>query len=215
MKHQPDFVQPPRVAAWLVTLFTPAEQSEAIVGDLLEEFSCLVSQSNTAAARSWYWRQAVKTVFDLVGTGFRSAPWLMCAAVAAGFFLIGFATRMSSHAMQVFLDSHRIYDSHPDAYLFWIKFPSEAGRVILCCVIGMLVAVVVKGKELTTTLSLAGVEMALFVTAAVAVIASGHDWSQWFLTMMPWNSLCALAIIAGGVIVRMSRSAKRLRPSVT
>jgi len=32
-------VQPPRVAVWLLDLFTPSEQTESIPGDLLEEFS--------------------------------------------------------------------------------------------------------------------------------------------------------------------------------
>ena len=50
---KPSFVQPPRFAVWLVNLFTPCEQSDSILGDLLEEFSGLASKSGMAFARRW------------------------------------------------------------------------------------------------------------------------------------------------------------------
>jgi hypothetical protein len=53
MTFQAEFVQPPRIAVWLVNLFTPAEEAESILGDLLEEFSHLASKSGVAFARSW------------------------------------------------------------------------------------------------------------------------------------------------------------------
>jgi hypothetical protein len=39
MTFQPDFVQPPRIASWLLNLFTPADDEESIIGDLREEFA--------------------------------------------------------------------------------------------------------------------------------------------------------------------------------
>ncbi len=59
---QASFVQPPRIAVWLVDLFTPDKQAESIPGDLLEEFSDLASKSGVAFARRWYWRHSVKTI---------------------------------------------------------------------------------------------------------------------------------------------------------
>ena len=47
---QASFVRPPRMAVWLVDLFTPNKQSESIPGDLLEEFSELASKSGVASA---------------------------------------------------------------------------------------------------------------------------------------------------------------------
>ena len=58
----PRQVHPPRVVSWFVDLFPPIEQTETIQGDLLEEFSGLVSTSGIDLARRWYWRQSVKTV---------------------------------------------------------------------------------------------------------------------------------------------------------
>jgi hypothetical protein len=48
MTSQASLVQPPRVAAWLVDLFTPGEQAESILGDILEEFSDVATKSGVA-----------------------------------------------------------------------------------------------------------------------------------------------------------------------
>src|SRR5204862_5771919 len=45
---QASSVQPPRVAVWLLDLFTHYEQTESIPGDLLEEFSAVASRSGVA-----------------------------------------------------------------------------------------------------------------------------------------------------------------------
>jgi hypothetical protein len=55
-------LRPPRLAAWLVELFTSVEQAECILGDLAEEFSDLASRSGAVHARRWYWRQSLKTI---------------------------------------------------------------------------------------------------------------------------------------------------------
>ena len=87
MTFPPDFVQPPPIAVWLVTLFTRAEEAETILGDLLEEYSQLASTSGLQFARGWYWRQSVKTIAHLAGNGWRVAPWSTAVPVAGGFLL--------------------------------------------------------------------------------------------------------------------------------
>jgi len=98
-------VQPPRVAVWLLDLFTPYEQTESIPGDLLEEFSDVASKSGVANARRWYLRQSVRTILHLVRSGFRVAPWSIAGAVVGGVLLVqlghaftegGFGRGMSS-----------------------------------------------------------------------------------------------------------------------
>ena len=69
MKSPSEFAQPPRVAVWFLNLFALEEEGESILGDLLEEFSLLVSKSGIASARRWYWRQTVKTLPQLAGVG--------------------------------------------------------------------------------------------------------------------------------------------------
>ena len=58
-------LRPPVIAVWLVGFFTPDKQTEAIQGDLVEEFSSLASSSGVATARRWYWRQSINTVARL------------------------------------------------------------------------------------------------------------------------------------------------------
>jgi hypothetical protein len=216
MSSQAGFVQPPPIAAWLITLFTlTAEEAETILGDLHEEFSHLASKSGIAFARRWYWRQTVKTIAYLVGAAFRGAPWSTAAAIVGGFWLIGFATRSSLHAMQTVLDAHRLYELHPDAYLFWLKFPLQIGRVLLCAAVGAFVALAAKRREMTATMVLALVQIALFFVGTCALIATGRDWFHWFLDMLPWNCLSSIATVVGGAIVRTRRSAATTRPSVT
>lgn len=38
MTFQPQSVQPPRIAVWLIRLFAVGEEAESMLGDLLEEF---------------------------------------------------------------------------------------------------------------------------------------------------------------------------------
>ena len=77
--------QPPRLAVWLVNLFTVPDNAEAIMGDLLEEFSQIADQAGVVFARRWYWRQALKTIVHLIYTAYRTAPWWTSAGVAGGF----------------------------------------------------------------------------------------------------------------------------------
>jgi hypothetical protein len=207
MTSQPDLQppQPPRIARWLLTLFTPAEVAESITGDLLEEFSGLVSKSGFAFAQSWYWRQTLRTIAHVGGNALSSAPWLILVAVLGSLWLIGVATRSSAHAMQVFLDAHRFYASHPTAYVFWSKFPFEIGRVIICGLVGASIALAAKRMEMIAVIGSSLAQLALFSVAVVAVIARGEKWFDWFLVMLWWNGLCAIATVAGGVFVRTWR----------
>ena len=77
-------LQPPRLAVWLVNLFTLPDTAEAIMGDLLEEFSQIAEQAGVIFARRWYWRQALKTIVHLIYTAYRTAPWWTSAGVAGG-----------------------------------------------------------------------------------------------------------------------------------
>lgn len=212
MTSQPD-LQPPRIARWLLTLFTPAEVTESIMGDLLEEFSGLVIKSDLAFARRWYWRQTLRTIAHAGGNGVSSAPWLMLGVILGGLWLIGFATRSSAHAMQTFLDAHRLYESHPNAYLFWSKFPLEIGRVIICGLVGAIVALAAKRMEIIAVIAVSLLQIALFFAAVVAVIARGEAWFQWFIVMLQWNGLCSIATVVGGAIVRTCRYRTATRSS--
>lgn len=216
MTSQPDLQlpQPPRIAEWLLTLFAPADRAESMIGDLAEEFSVLILNSDLSSARNWYWRQTVKTIFRDSVQAFRVAPLLMLFTVIGGFWLIGFATRSAVHITQAFLDAHRLYESNPGAYLFWLEFPLEIGRVSLCTVVGALVALIANRKEMVAVMALALLQLALFLAGTVVLITHGRDWFHWFLVMLQWNVLCSAATVIGGAIVRKYRGSRSSGPSV-
>ena len=211
MNPQLDSAQPPRLAVWLVTLFAPAEQAEVILGDLLEEFSHLASSTGTASARGWYWRQTLRTLAHLTGSGFRTAPWLTVAAVLLGFLLMRFAFRLPEQAIMAVLDRYQVYDHHFDVYKFWISDGIVIGLVFLSTLIGCIVAVVAKGREMTATMALGFIRAALGVIGAVMmVVLYEHNWTLW---PMLHQFAFAIATVVGGVIVRTWRLAATARRS--
>jgi hypothetical protein len=164
MSSQEDSVQPPRMAVWLVTLFSPAGDAESIPGDLLEEFSRLASDEGIDYARLWYWRQAVRTIPYLVAAGFRTAPWTIAAVVTGGFLLRWFVSASSNAAINGAVDAALSrYEHDRYAYLFWLTSSMLAVRLVLNVLVGVLVAVAAKGREMTAAmiLGLAGMVLAI------------------------------------------------------
>jgi len=225
MTPQADFVQPPRIAVWLVTLFTPAKEAESLPGDLLEEFSHLASKSGVAFARSWYWRQTVKTIAHLAGSGFRAAPWSTVAAVVGGLLLIRFGLMFYGQAMDAVLDRYRVYEYLSDlgrqqpslnvaaAYLFWITRGMLIGRVLVETLVGGIVAAAAKGREMTATVALGLFMSALGVAGCLMMVARTGDYEFLFRWALPAVFADSIAIVVGGAIVRTRRSAAATRPS--
>jgi hypothetical protein len=130
MRSRADFVEPPRVANWLVNLFAADEESESLQGDMLEEFSHLASQSGVGFARSWYWRQTRKTIAHLVGTAFRTAPWLTAGTVIAGFLLNRLVSGLPERAIFAALNRYQVFEYHFSVYAFFATYGIAIGHVI-------------------------------------------------------------------------------------
>ncbi len=210
MTSQAYFVQPPRFATWLVNLFTAGEEAESILGDLLEEYFHLASTSGASIARRWYWRQAVKTIAHLAGTGFRVAPWSTTAAVAGGFLLMRFASGLPESAIFAVLHRYRVFDHHFNVYVFFATDGIAIGHVIASMFVGCLVAMAAKGREIVATTMLSLVLGGLGGVAILVTVASGRPL---FLWMLPWYFADWFAIVIGGAIVRTRRSAATALPS--
>jgi hypothetical protein len=210
MIPHPHFVQPPRPAVWLVNLFTPAEQGESILGDLLEEFSHLESKSGVAVARSWYWRQTVKTVAHLFGAGFRAAPWSTAAAVVGGFFLLRLVSGLPEHGIFAVLRRYRVFDHHFGSYVFLATDGVAVAHVMASMFVGCIVALAAKGREMVATMTLGLILGAMDGAASLVWVARGHGS---FLWAVPWYFADLLAIVIGGAIVR-TRAARQLGPQM-
>lgn len=213
MTSQANFDQPSRIAVRLINLFTPAEETESILGDLLEEFSLIESKSGAAFARGWYWRQTVKTIAHLMGAGFRAAPWSIAAVVVGGVLLNWFLSGLPVQAIGAVLDRYRVYEYHPDAYIFWLKNGMLIGLVIMATLVGGIVAAAAKGREMTATVTLGLFRGAFGAAGSLMNFAETGD--DGFLWTLPWVFAFSIATVVGGVIVRTLRSAATTRPSAT
>jgi hypothetical protein len=212
MKSQPNPVQPPRVAVGLIRLFTLSEEAESILGDLLEEFSALASRSGVSSARNWYWRQTIKTVPCLAGLGFRTAPWMTVAAVTGGFLLrklVG--PRVGSATFAVLERYQGFFEHHLRAYLWFASTGLDIEHLITFLLIGFIVALAAKEREIVTTAMLALIFGGMALAGSIyAAIRTGNDTLLWRLT---WYFADSFVIVLAGAIVRMHRLAGKSRPS--
>jgi len=204
MTSHPDLVPPPRIATWLVSLFVLPEE-ESILGDLHEEFWDLASKSGVMFARRWYWRQSLKTIAHLFGTGFCAAPWSTSAAVVGGFVLGGFVQGLPDKVLSAVTDKYLTYwSAHFQAYL-WVLKANLIEHLVLSMSVGCIVALAAKGREMVATMTLSLVLFGLAVPAYFAVVAE-----NWLMGEALWWMLfqCAgpFAIVIGGAMVRTRRS---------
>jgi hypothetical protein len=208
-----DFVQPPRIAVWLLNLFTSPKEPESILGDLLEEFSHLASKSRPLFARRWYWRQTVKTVVHLFGTGLRIAPWSTSAAVVGGYLLGGLVYRLPDKLLSAVTDRYLAYwSNHFNAYMFWATDGMWMAYLILSMLVGCTVALTAKGREMVATIMLSMIHWVMVGVAYFAWV-SRHGPMDLSLSWMLFQCAGPFATIVGGIIVRTHRSAARTRPT--
>jgi hypothetical protein len=209
MTSQSQFVQPPRLAIWLLTFFALDDEAESILGDLLEEFSVLESKFGSGFARRWYWRQTWKTVLQLAGHGFRTAPWLTTAAVTGGFWLRKVTARLVEPAIFGVIEKYQIYQHHFGTYTFLASTGIDIGHLIAFLLVGFMVAFVARGRELVATITLGLIFGAMTVFAFPFTVAqSGYDLA--LLRLMVYFA-DSLAIVIAGVIVRTHRLGLRTR----
>jgi hypothetical protein len=213
MTSTPDFVQPPRIAVWLVNLFTSGDNAESILGDLLEEFTHLATKSGPLFASRWYWRQSVKTITHLFGTAFRVAPWSTIAAVTGGYLLSSFVHGLPDKMLSAVTDRYLNYwSNHFKAYMFWATDGMWIAHIILSMFVGGLVALASKGREMVATMTLGSVFCTMLAIAYFGWVAK-HWPMDLALPWMLFQAAGTFAMIAGGFIVRTHRSAARTGPS--
>lgn len=212
MTSQADFVKPPGIASWLITLFAAGEEAESLLGDMLEEFSQLASKSGVAFARSWYWRQTQNTIAHLVGTAFRVAPWLIAASVFGGLLLNRLVSGLPERAIFAILERYQVYNHHFGAYVFFATDGIAIGHVVASMFVGCVVALAAKGREMVATMTLGLVLCAMTGAAFVWVATTGHALILW---MLPWYVADWFSIVIGGAIVRLRRPAATNLPSAT
>lgn len=216
MIPKPSPFQPPRLATWLVDLFIPSEHAESVAGDLSEEFLELASKSGLIYARRWYWRQSMKTVWELGRAAFRAAPWLVLSTTVAGFLLLVFGVSLPETLIVAVLELRRhhvvpyLTQREMDAHIFWFNTGILTGRLLVSLFIGCIVALIAKAREMVATLTLSFVLFAWSVVAWFRFNMANH-WPEVDLPLsILFTHYAGIILIpVGGVIVSKARRASR------
>jgi hypothetical protein len=228
MTYEAEFVRPPWIGTWLVSLFTPAGAAESITGDLMEEYSELAAKSGPAFARRWFWRQILTAIVHLAGAGFRAAPWLTAAAVAGGYFLMWAGVGLYGQAFGAALDKLGVYEYISDAgsrqpsinvaaeYMLRINIGRMVGRFFVVALIGGIVAWAVRGREMTVTMAIALLLFGLSLVSCFMMVARAGTIG----ILLNWGGLIfvfgdAIPIAIGGAVVRTRRLAAAKWPMAT
>jgi len=204
-------LRPPPLAAWLVELFASADKAESILGDLHEESSDICSKSGVVAARRWYWRQSVKTIFHLFGAAFCSAPWSLSTIVLMGFFTHWFTATVPERVIIAILRAQRPYSNlHYEFYVRLINYGIPTAYVVTSMLVGCVVAVLAKGREVVATLTLIVVRSVPFLWLLVFAYEQNADRGPIFVGAFHFfvfrYTLEMIGILLAGVLVRILRS---------
>jgi len=211
MTSQPILARPPRLATWLVNLFSPADRAESILGDLHEEFRQIGSKAGADVARDWYWRQSLRAIAHLAGGGFRGAPWSTTGAIIGGFLLLRFAHRLPDRLLTVLTDKYLMYWSDHFSTYLWLLRAMSVEYLMGSLFTGCVFALAARGLEMVATVTLALILGAMTTAGVVWFVA--HSGDVLFLWKLPWFFADPVSIVLGGIIVRQLRSAAATRAS--
>ncbi len=208
---QASSVQPPRVAVWLLDLFTPYEQTESIPGDLLEEFSAVASRSGVAYARRWYWRQSVRTILHVVRSGFRVAPWSIAGVVLGGILLVQVGHAFAEWTIRTGIEkfvNHRVLPfhllSHPALLSRLVNIGMYLCRLTVSMLIGCIIALACKSGEMLATII---VSLVCSIQAVTGFWTFFHHWKGsppqraiLPLILLYWFGGLFAMVIGGGIV---------------
>lgn len=79
---------PPAFACWLVESVLPGRYPEAMLGDLIEEYTLRAESTSRLTASRWFWSQACRSVPSMVWSSLRSRDWLISTSVAIGVYIV-------------------------------------------------------------------------------------------------------------------------------
>ena len=145
-------------------------------------------------------------------------PAACIAAVVTGAFLLRWYISVLSNpaihrAIDAALSSYRVDEHDPHAYIFWLTSSMLAARLILNVLVGGLVAVAAKGREMTATMTLGLVSMVLAIYSTLLTVAKDGDHGV--VWTLPHTFAFSMAIVAAGATVRMYRSHATTRRALT
>jgi hypothetical protein len=128
-----------------------------------------------------------------------------------GFFLSGLVNGLPDKVLSAITDRYlAFWSTHFQAYM-WVLKGMLIEHFLLSMFAGCIVALAAKGREMVATITLALVRCALIGAALLWVATHLPLGVAWML----WSFADPFAIVVGGAIVQMRRSAVRTRPRAT
>jgi hypothetical protein len=132
-----------RVAEWILELVVPHDRAASTVGDLMEEAG--------ARGASWFWVNIAGTFASALWGQFQAEPWRV-----AGLGFLGLAFAIAASLPIIFVESKII----PLPSWQW-QAAQHANSIIVSLLTGIWVARLAKGRELSASLAVIGVDLIL------------------------------------------------------
>jgi hypothetical protein len=79
---------PPTFACWLLETVVPTSYREAILGDLIEEYTLRTESTSRFTASRWFWSQTCRSVPSMVWSSLRSRDCLISMSIAVGVYIV-------------------------------------------------------------------------------------------------------------------------------
>jgi hypothetical protein len=202
-----DAARPPRLATWIVTLFAPPKEAEAIVGDLHEEFTSLVEREGARAARWWYWRHSVRAAGDLALGPFIAHPWSSVAIGVAGLALSAAIGWSFTKVLEAIVLRYPVY-AYVNGTIFW-----RVTGPLPFIVTGWIAATVVRDRPMSAALSIVFALAALLaLDTPIMLLLYGPPQRvhitlvsllvRWLLGVSTFGGLVMLGAVAGRLMGR-------------
>jgi hypothetical protein len=178
---------PPTFACSLLESVLPEHYREAILGDLIEEYTLRIESSSRFTASRWFWSQAFRSVPSMVWSTLRNGNCFITMSIAVGVYVFMATLKLAADSM-----ISKLVSPHPTT------------QVILAPIV-FLTATAIGGCIAARIRRGATIFLALMVTITVAVsieLKVCHIPVPWwyefgFLTLGPLTVIITPALVGG------------------
>jgi hypothetical protein len=188
---------PAALVFWLLESVIPVRYREAMLGDLIEEYTLRAESASPCTADRWLWSQACRSVPSIVWSLLRSGNWLISMSIAMGVYIVMGMLKLAA-----------------DLMISKLVAPQQTTQVILAPIV-FLAAAAIGGCVAARIRRSVMIFLALIVMITVVVLIQLRvctipvpSWYQFgFLTLGPLAVLIAPAIV-GALVPGNAQRAK-------
>jgi hypothetical protein len=175
---------PPAFACWFLDSVIPVPYREALLGDLIEEYTLRAESASPLTASRWFWSQACRSVPPMVWSSLGSRDWLISMSIAIGVYIILEALEYGVH-----LAVSRLVAPQPSTCVLLAPVQFLAGSAIAGCV----AARIRRGATIFLALMVM-ITVAISIALKVCAIPVPWWYEFGFLTLGPLSVLLTPAV---------------------